>query len=119
MAVTPFGSSIELIDEGFINTMNKFLIIIIAILLSQVTVSAEDYYYQCHKGEKLKTIAVTYNSRSNDVPCSVIYTKKNEAIELWQADKKQNYCESKASIFAENQVSKGWNCAKNMGKVPT
>ena len=98
--------------------MNRLLITIITLVLSQAALGVDDYYYQCNKDERLKTIAVTYKSRSSDVPCSVIYTKKDKAIALWHADKKENYCESKALVFAENQRVKGWNCIKNIGKVP-
>jgi hypothetical protein len=118
LAATLFGSSIGLVNEDIINSMNRVLITIITLVLTQTAFGGDDYYYQCSKDERFKTIAVTYNSRSSDVPCSVTYTKKDQAVELWHADKQAGYCESKASVFAENQTGKGWNCTKNMGKKP-
>jgi hypothetical protein len=97
--------------------MNRLLFTIVTVVVSQAALGVDDYYYQCNKDERLKTIAVTYQSRSSNVPCSVIYTKKDKAIELWHADKKENYCEAKASVFAENQTTKGWSCTKSIGKV--
>lgn len=97
--------------------MSKYLIAIVTLLLSQTAFSEDDYYYQCSKEDRIKTIAVTYASSSSGVPCSVIYTKKDKAVELWHADKQAGYCESKAAVFTENQTGKGWNCTKNMGKT--
>jgi hypothetical protein len=88
------------------------------LLLSQTAFAGDNYYYQCSKDERVKTIAVTYASRNSDVPCSVMYTKNDNAVELWHADKQSGYCESKASVFVENQTRKGWNCPKNIGKPP-
>ena len=98
--------------------MNRLLIMTVILFLSQTTFAGDDYYYQCSKDERLKTIAVTYDNSSSDVPCNVTYTKKEKAIELWHADKQAGYCESKAAMFVENQTGKGWSCTQNMGKTP-
>jgi len=98
--------------------MNRLLIMTVILFLSQTTFAGDAYYYQCSKDERLKTIAVTYDNSSSDVPCNVTYTKKEKAIELWHADKQAGYCESKAAMFVENQKGKGWSCTKNMGKTP-
>ncbi|MFQ3324707.1 MAG: hypothetical protein ACI90U_002537 [Pseudomonadales bacterium] len=98
--------------------MNRLLIIAMMLALSQAIQADDDYYYQCDKDERLKYIAVTYDSKTRNAPCSVMYSKKDEPVELWHAEIQVGYCESKASIFAENQKDKGWNCTKNMGKAP-
>jgi hypothetical protein len=98
--------------------MNRLLIMTVTLFLSQTALAGDNYYYQCSKDQQLKAIAVTYAGSSSDVPCSVTYTKKDKAVELWHADKQAGYCESKAAMFAKNQTRKGWSCTKNMGKTP-
>jgi|TARA_B110000902_G_C14294445_1_gene582610 hypothetical protein len=98
--------------------MNRLLITVMMLVLSQGTLAGDDYYYQCSKDERLKYIAVTYDSSTSNVPCSVMFSKKVKPVELWHADIQVGYCESKASNFAENQTIKGWSCTKNMGAAP-
>ncbi len=69
--------------------------------------------YECRRADLVRQVEVQYLNPGQAVPCQVEYRKPSEGVDsqiLWNAEREEGYCESKAKEFRSKLESRGWSC---------
>ncbi len=70
--------------------------------------------YECRRADLVRQVEVQYLNPGQAVPCQVEYRKPSEGVDsqiLWNAEREEGYCESKAKEFRSKLESWGWSCS--------